>query len=1135
MMSSRKQQLLAVLTAILCLIAGIAIAEEGVFELPSSMKTIKAEAFYGADWLTEVKLPSGVQTIGSKAFAYSGLKYIHLPASLTSIADDVFTGCSGIRVTAAAGSYAYDWAVRNGYIIEVEPLSISATADTKTIITGETRPSGTFTITGGVAPYSVTYGWYADGYEYPQQVNYADLATAASADWEFEPCSNTEGTFRVEFTCVDSEGNEATYTLSGFQMQEPEPDDSISVSSSSTSSPYTVTVVSSGSWKATSNASWLTLSKTSGSAGTSTVKVTAAANTTGYDRTGKVTFTCGSATDTFTVTQEGVLATPTNFRATLVESGLVRLSWNAVTGAEEYKVYYGYSADDLSSYEYVTGTTVDIAVLTIASKAYFQVRAVNSDDVSDKTEILEVTLKEEQEPYVIVKLSSSSITLTQSATYTLTCDVQSNTTTHSPVWTSSNTSVATVSSSGVVKAVGEGTAVITCSVTGDGVTGKATCTVKVNGWVMPPTPTPTVSPTSTPVPTVQPYLDVTLSDTKITLDVGDTYTLACSVNTNVTAHSPVWTSSNTSVATVSSSGKVTAVGAGTATITCSVSGNGVSDSATCKVTVTEPFVPEYINVTLNKTTLTLEVGDYDYLSETVDTNLSDYSTAWKSSNTSVAKVSTSGKVTAVSKGTATITCTVSGNGESDSATCKVTVVDSGCTFDVSTNSWSPSYSTATTTIDLTLHSGHSYTVDVAQYNSEGKLCDDSKTTSSDNKLAEWLTVTENSTSVKLAAEAHYAVNSRKATVTVSCDCGEAEYDITVQQSGGAPKPASVSLTMAGGGGFTETSTTIDTTIHDHTNYKLLPGDTFGATVSTGSYARRVTIRIKPLSNSYNVWESYTTTTGSSGISKTFSCTLPDDLEPGVYKVDVYAANSTVAGSDSQYIQVSAKFTVVGGTPDWDEMIDNLCSSSYVGGKAAVIRTVAERFMEEGYEPTFIAGVCANVLEEGSFGLFEGMDSSTYNKYAYHKYMIDNYNYTKVYSYKRIYNGFSLSAVRSLLTTLQNGGWQGGFGLGMCQWTWARTITLVDNYIEEAWPSDTITYDQCIVAEFATALEELNGNYRSVYTNWKSNNSGSLDSLDAAYDAGYRFCYYYERPASYASKSVTRGNLARNLYAAMLGQ
>ena len=163
-----------------------------------------------------------------------------------------------------------------------------------------------------------------------------------------------------------------------------------------------------------------------------------------------------------------------------------------------------------------------------------------------------------------------------------------------------------------------------------------------------------------------------------------------------------------------------------------------------------------------------------------------------------------------------------------------------------------------------------------------------------------------------------------------------------------------------------------------------------------------------------------------------------------------------------------------------------------------------------------------------------MDSSTYNTYAYHKYMIDNYDYTSKYSYKRIYNGYKLSAISSLLSELQTTGWQGKFGLGICQWTAGRTIMLLNNYKQVAAPADTITLDQCIVAELKTALNELRGDYKSVYTNWVADNSNNLNSSDAAYNAGYTFCYNYEKPSDKGTKSVTRGNLAKNLYNDMMG-
>ena len=78
---------------------------------------------------------------------------------------------------------------------------------------------------------------------------------------------------------------------------------------------------------------------------------------------------------------------------------------------------------------------------------------------------------------------------------------------------------------------------------------------------------------------------VSLNKTALTLDVGKSYTLAKTVSPSNAVTSYTWSSSNTSVATVDSNGKVTAKKAGTATITVKTS-NG--KTATCKVTVNLP-------------------------------------------------------------------------------------------------------------------------------------------------------------------------------------------------------------------------------------------------------------------------------------------------------------------------------------------------------------------------------------------------------------------------------------------------------------------------------------------------------------------------------------------------------------------
>lgn len=244
---------------------------------------------------------------------------------------------------------------------------------------------------------------------------------------------------------------------------------------------------------------------------------------------------------------------------------------------------------------------------------------------------------------VSVTLDASSTSLVTGDTKTLTATVTPSSWSGTVSWSSSSTSVATVDSYGKVTAVAAGTATITATADSS----KATCKVTV---------------TEASVPTTS----ISLSSTSLSLAVGDTSTLTATVKPASTTDTLSWESSDTSVATVSSSGKVTAVAAGTSTITAT-SG---SVSGTCAVTVSTSEV-KTTSITLSSSTLSIETGKTATLTATVEPASSTQSVTWKSSNASVATV-TSGKVTAVAAGTATITA-ISG---SCSATCKVTVSSS---------------------------------------------------------------------------------------------------------------------------------------------------------------------------------------------------------------------------------------------------------------------------------------------------------------------------------------------------------------------------------------------------------------------------------------------------------------------------
>lgn len=165
---------------------------------------------------------------------------------------------------------------------------------------------------------------------------------------------------------------------------------------------------------------------------------------------------------------------------------------------------------------------------------------------------------------------------------------------------------------------------------------------------------------------------VTMSQTSATLADGATLDLNATVApANATNKSVSWTSSNTSVATVNSSGLVSAVSAGSATITVTTADG--NKTATCVITVTATSIP-VTSVSISQTSATLEDGETIDLNETIlPANATNKSVSWTSSNTSVATVNSTGLVTAVSAGSATITVTTADGNKT--ASCAITVTD----------------------------------------------------------------------------------------------------------------------------------------------------------------------------------------------------------------------------------------------------------------------------------------------------------------------------------------------------------------------------------------------------------------------------------------------------------------------------
>jgi len=251
-----------------------------------------------------------------------------------------------------------------------------------------------------------------------------------------------------------------------------------------------------------------------------------------------------------------------------------------------------------------------------------------------------------------ISVTPSAITLETGKTYAFAADVEpTNATDTSVTWSSSDTAVATVSSIGVITTWKAGTANITATANdGSGIKGSAVVTVMGE----------TVLPTL--------VSNITLSDTSLTLKAGGSKQLTAVV-TPADATDPTYkyTSSNATVATVSNDGLVTAVGPGTATITCASNDGGAT--ASCSVTVTTPVSA----IAVNPSNLVVGVSENKQLTVTfTPSNATNKNVGYQSSNTAVAVVSNTGIVTGVANGTAVITV-VSADDASKITTCSVTV------------------------------------------------------------------------------------------------------------------------------------------------------------------------------------------------------------------------------------------------------------------------------------------------------------------------------------------------------------------------------------------------------------------------------------------------------------------------------
>ena len=591
--------------------------------LSKGLTTIGQNAFANCTALTSLQLPEALTTVGEYAFANNtALTELTVDGEKTVFAENAFDGCTALKIYGKTGSSAQD-------IAKTKNITFEELLPTVTEITIKTLPTKTTLSTGSIiedsdmvltVTYSdgttkeITSGWILDydntvAGEGTVTVHYEQGTTTFTVQWEEVAI---EGISLPE-TLELAEGK--TYTL----LPTITPDNATGT---------TITWESSDQDIATVNKNGRV---TAIKAGTTTITATTA--------NGEKTATCKVTVTDITPTTIDVTGVTLDKTTISLEEGSETTLTATVAPADATNKTVTWKSSDTSV------ATVDNGKITAVNAGTATITVTTED--GSKTATCNVTVT----PAIInvtgVTLDKTTVSLEEGNTTTLTATVApTNATNKAVTWKSSDTSIATVDN-GKITAVNAGTATITVTTEDGGKT--ATCKVTVTSAIINVT-------------------GVTLDKTTVSLEEGNTTTLTATVApANATNKAVTWKSSNTSVATVNN-GKVTAVKAGTATIT--VTTEDGSKTATCNVTVT-PATINVTGVTLDKTTVSLEEGNTTTLTATVaPANATNKAVTWKSSNTSVATVN-NGKVTAVKAGTATITVTTEDG--SKTATCKVTV------------------------------------------------------------------------------------------------------------------------------------------------------------------------------------------------------------------------------------------------------------------------------------------------------------------------------------------------------------------------------------------------------------------------------------------------------------------------------
>ena len=595
-----------------------------IYKTTAQTKAIMPYSFIFNQTLTDIIVGNKCVSIGDYAFTRSPkLRTVLLPKSVTYIGDGAFDGLNGFTVYAERGSYAQKYCSNNGVRWTTPPVLVTGIKLNNTKLNWPVGKSGMFRAT--VTPSNAKN----------KSVTWKSSNTkVATVDANGRLTAVGAGTATITCTASDGNGAKATCAVTVYQ-----PMKGITLNTNKLNWP----IGKSGKFKATitpANAANKNVKWASSNPKAATVDASGKLTAVGV---GSTTITCtaadgsgAKATCAVTVFQpvKSIKLNNTKLNWPVGKSGNFKATLSPSNA--KYKTVNWSSSNPKAA-------TVDVnGRLTAVGVGSATITCTSADGMAKATCAVTV-----YQPVGSIKLNTNKLNwpIGKSGNFKATIS-PANAGNKNVKWTSSNPKAATVDSKGKLTAVGVGSTTITCTAA-DGRGASATCTVTV----------------------YQPAKSIQLNNTKLNWPVGKSgYFKAVIAPNNAKYKNVTWKSSNPSVAKVDADGKLTSTGVGSATITCT-SADGMA-KASCAVTVYQ----QAKSIKLNNTKLNWPIGKTGIFKAVISPSNAKYKTVtWKSSNPSVAKVDTNGRLTAVGVGTATITCTSKDNFAS--AACAVTVYD----------------------------------------------------------------------------------------------------------------------------------------------------------------------------------------------------------------------------------------------------------------------------------------------------------------------------------------------------------------------------------------------------------------------------------------------------------------------------